>query len=329
MKVSVVIPCFNREKSLGDAITSALRQTLPAAEIVVVDDGSTDGSAAVAECFGPPVRVIRRANGGAAAARNRGIAEATGDWIAFLDSDDVWAPEKLQRQAAAAEVFPEADVVFCDTVVKEGECVRIASRFGLGGVYGREIKRKGPFALYDRSLFVNMLEQSRCITSAVLVRRELAELRFPEHIWGSEDWALWLTLALRYRFASVDETLVTMYVAHDNLTRNTSRVMRNDVATLKDILCDAVLDDIERREVRRALQRRRVAAAYHSLVRGETRETRRLLMEIPMASLPGGRWTAYWLGTFLPKRVVRTLARWRLRQGVDGSKCLPPPAMGQ
>jgi glycosyltransferase involved in cell wall biosynthesis len=109
--VSVVIPVYNAERFLAEAIAGALKQTRPPAEIVVVDDGSTDRSADVAVSF-PGVRVIRQANTGPAAARNAGVAAARGDCVAFLDADDVWLPTKLERQAAALACDPAPDVVF-------------------------------------------------------------------------------------------------------------------------------------------------------------------------------------------------------------------------
>ena len=99
--VSVVIPCYNGERFIGDTLRSALAQTHAPLEVLVVDDGSKDGSAALAESFGPPVRVIRQPNQGESVARNRGMTEAVGDWIAFLDADDAWHPEKTARQLAA------------------------------------------------------------------------------------------------------------------------------------------------------------------------------------------------------------------------------------
>ena len=99
--VSVVVPCYNGARFLRETLASALAQPHAVLEIIVVDDGSTDDSAAIAESFGPPVRVIRQANQGESVARNRGIDEAKGDWIAFLDADDVWVPEKTERQLAA------------------------------------------------------------------------------------------------------------------------------------------------------------------------------------------------------------------------------------
>lgn len=99
--VSVVIPVYNGERYLAEAIESVLAQTSPVTEIIVVDDGSTDGSAAVAERFCPAVRLVSGSHAGAGAARNRGVAESNGTLIAFLDADDVWPPDKLERQLAA------------------------------------------------------------------------------------------------------------------------------------------------------------------------------------------------------------------------------------
>lgn len=99
--VSVIVPCYNGARYLRETLASALGQTRAPLEVLVVDDGSTDDSAGVAEAFGLPVRVIRQANGGESTARNRGIDEARGDWLAFLDADDVWEPHKLERQLAA------------------------------------------------------------------------------------------------------------------------------------------------------------------------------------------------------------------------------------
>lgn len=101
-RVTVVIPCYNAARYLGAAIESALHQSHVPAEVLVIDDGSTDQSAVVAGSFGPPVRVILQSNRGESVARNRGIEEAQGDWIAFLDADDLWLPDKLARQLAVA-----------------------------------------------------------------------------------------------------------------------------------------------------------------------------------------------------------------------------------
>ncbi len=110
-RVSVVIPAFNREGYLGEAIESVLAQGYPETEIIVVDDGSTDGTAAVASSY-PDVACLRLRHRGQAAARNAGVAAARGELVAFLDSDDVWAPSKLAAQLAVLEAQPGVSLVF-------------------------------------------------------------------------------------------------------------------------------------------------------------------------------------------------------------------------
>jgi hypothetical protein len=99
--VSVIVPCYNGSAFLRDTLDSALRQTHPPLEVIVVDDGSTDDSAAIAASYGPPVRIIRQENRGVSAARNRGLAEARGNYLVFLDADDLLEATTLARQCDA------------------------------------------------------------------------------------------------------------------------------------------------------------------------------------------------------------------------------------
>jgi glycosyltransferase involved in cell wall biosynthesis len=105
--VSCIVPVYNGERFLAAAVESILGQTRPPLEVIVVDDGSTDRTPEIARSFRPPVRVIRQANAGPVVARNRGVAESRGDFIAFLDADDLWHPEKLARQLERFERRPE------------------------------------------------------------------------------------------------------------------------------------------------------------------------------------------------------------------------------
>jgi glycosyltransferase involved in cell wall biosynthesis len=111
--LSVVIPVFNREGYLRETLDSALAQTRPADEIIVIDDGSTDRSAEVARSYGPIVRCVSQPNQGIGGGRNTGISLARGELIALLDSDDLWTANKLERQCAALSERPELDAVFC------------------------------------------------------------------------------------------------------------------------------------------------------------------------------------------------------------------------
>jgi len=109
--ISVIIPVYNCERYLAQAIDSALEQTYSPLEIIVVDDGSTDGSAKIAQAYNM-VRYFWQENGGISAGRNRGIDAASGDFVAFLDSDDLWTSDKLMRQIEAFSEAPELDIVF-------------------------------------------------------------------------------------------------------------------------------------------------------------------------------------------------------------------------
>src|SRR4051794_19381276 len=112
MSISVVIPAYNASRLLPATLESVLNQTLKPTEILVIDDGSTDDTAAVAEAFGPPVRVIRRPNSRQAASRNFAVGEATGEWIAFVDADDLWEKDKLEKQMLALQATPNASVCY-------------------------------------------------------------------------------------------------------------------------------------------------------------------------------------------------------------------------
>jgi glycosyltransferase involved in cell wall biosynthesis len=126
MKISVIVPLYNARAYIVEAIDSILAQSRKADEIVVVDDGSTDGGADLLAAFGAQVRVIRQANAGAATALNRGIASATGDAVAFLDADDLWVADKLERQQSVLHAKGSVDCVF-------GLIQQFDERVGAGG----------------------------------------------------------------------------------------------------------------------------------------------------------------------------------------------------
>src|SRR3989442_14959767 len=154
--VSVVIPVYNGERYLVDAIQSVLDQTYQNFEVIVVDDGSTDGSAAVAKRFGEAIRFVHQANGGVCKARNTGIAAARGGYLAFLDQDDLWLPDKLAVQVAYLDSHPEVGAVYCQCqVMGDAEL-----RSNLGEyMYSEPVKdnvvgiMRGPYLLMTSTMF--------------------------------------------------------------------------------------------------------------------------------------------------------------------------------
>jgi glycosyltransferase involved in cell wall biosynthesis len=203
--VSVVIPCFNAASFIGETVRSALNQTIAPLEVIVVDDGSTDGSAAIAESFGSPVRVIRQNRRRQAAARNRGIAEATGEWIAFLDADDVWLPEKLQRQldVAAGESSAVTCAVYCSATVPIDA--------------GAKIERPTPESMRPEAFLRQEAPQQ---TSELIVHRS-AKARFVESIHTGEDLIYVIDLMRECPIAICDEPLVIYRVHPQSMVRST------------------------------------------------------------------------------------------------------------
>ena len=192
--ISAIIPCYNGAAFLRETLESVLSQTLPVLEVIVVDDGSADDSGAIAESFGPIVRVIRQSNQGESVARNRGIDEAKGEWIAFVDADDLWSPEKLRLQCQQIS----DDVIGVYTAV---------TRFGAQqGEITFDVSDK------ERQSLEFVALNSPIHISSLLVRKTHAP-RFPTWTKYGEDMVFQMELVLAGRLAYVDE-VVTHYRIH-------------------------------------------------------------------------------------------------------------------
>ena len=191
-RVSVVIPCHNGEHYLREALESALGQTRAPDEILLLDDGSTDKSAEIARSFGPRVTVISQKNVGQSATRNRGIDEARGDFIAFLDADDIWLPDKIERQLRLLETTPDVDLIY-------------TAYFGL-----TPDGAKRPVSVPDAASIVAALRLAcPILPSTVMVRKSLlAGERFDATLSSSEDWDLFYRLSKRGTFGVIDDPLI-------------------------------------------------------------------------------------------------------------------------
>lgn len=200
MKVSTIIPAFNRRDYLPRAIDSVLAQTVPVDEIIVVDDGSTDGSAGLVESrYGNRVRVVRQANSGVAGARYRGIQEARGEWIAFLDSDDEWLPGRNAELLGAAErVPPDVAWVFgaLRVVTDTGEGLTLFEKHGL-------VVEENPHVFTD-SIAIQYPYQFPMLQASFIRRSALTELNcFSEGLRSDDDLLASFQIACRYKFAAI------------------------------------------------------------------------------------------------------------------------------
>ena len=212
MNVSAIIPTFNRRSYLRRAIDSVLAQTLPVDEIIVVDDGSTDGTAdAVAVWYGEQVRVVRQENSGVSGARRRGIREARGEWIAFLDSDDEWTSDRNKELLNAAAQLP-ADVawIFGD--------LRVITDKGSGttlfGEYGLSLG-ECPHIFAD-SLSVQYPFQFGMLQGSFIRRQALLDLdSFAEGLRSDDDFLAGFQIACHYRVAAISSVVGRYYRTSD------------------------------------------------------------------------------------------------------------------
>jgi glycosyltransferase involved in cell wall biosynthesis len=241
MKISVIIPAYNAAPYISKAIESCFAQTEPPHEIVVADDGSSDETAAIAERFGSPVRVVRLPqNVGLPAARNAAVAASTGDWLAFLDADDWFLPEKLERQRTCAAQNPGAVLIYS------------SFRTSLNGVEA-PVRLAPPSQLWP-------LMRYRCVfpVHATLLRRDAFEAvgGFNPALRVVEDWDLWLRIIERYSlksFAAVPEELAVYRVTPGSLSSSAMR-MHKGRASLVESRCLQGLSGFARHLWRRKIR---------------------------------------------------------------------------
>lgn len=206
--ISAIVPTFNRLGYVRRAVESALAQTVPASEVIVIDDGSTDGTAdALAREYGERIRIVRQENRGVSPARHRGVLEAHGDWIAFLDSDDVWEPdhnEKLLQGLAGTRREPAW--IFGDMrLISEGVAAK-QTHFQMRGFSIPE----SPHVLANS---LTALFPLSCLLEASLIRRTglLETDCFADNLRSGDDSMAVCRMALRYEFAAIRDVVGQYY----------------------------------------------------------------------------------------------------------------------
>ncbi len=210
--ISVIIPVYNSEKTIRETIESVLNQTFTDFELIIINDGSQDSSLEIISSIQDTrLKVFSYPNAGVSASRNRGIAQASGEFIAFLDSDDLWTADKLESQLQALQANPHAAVAYSwtDYIDRTGKFV----------CPGNHVTADGD--VYEQLLLQNFLENG----STPLIRKEalIKVGDFDESLFGPEDWDIYLRLAANYQFVAVPKVQVLYRISANSVSSNVFR----------------------------------------------------------------------------------------------------------
>lgn len=341
LSISVIIPTWNRSPLLPATLDAILGQTLKALEIIVVDDGSTDGtSAMLARSYAGRVHVLRIANGGDLVARNAGLAMARGDLVAFCDSDDLWHPAFLARMASLWQAEPSTRVAFSDFLTLRDGRLGEASKFSTappGFWQGLRIVGPQGAAVFDAPIVERVIRFQPFFPSCMMAdRRFLAAIGGWDASVGrlvGTDFATLLLLAEHAPFGVIHQPLVTIRKHAGNHSADTQAMNLGDAAILEHVLARrpslAPLSGV----IAASVARRRAEALELAFVREDHRAVCRIYRLLPherrqwpvwlkarVAALPGP------LRNMLMRRLLALgslrAAGWRLR----GSRALPPAA---
>lgn len=207
-EVSVIIPTYNRQQFIKEAVESVLKQTYGGYEIIVVDDGSTDGTRDILSLYRDKIKYLFQLNKGPAAARNLGVQNSRGRFIAFLDSDDIWLPHKLEKQLEILLTNPAAAFVCSEAyVIDEEYCLRNHWK-----------KNKDNIESFD-----GLRQDNFVCTQTVLLRRECFNEvgGFDTQLSNAQDYDLWLRLSMKYPFLYINEPFCLIRMHASNNTKNT------------------------------------------------------------------------------------------------------------
>lgn len=260
MNISVIIPTYNRAHVLGRAIQSVLDQTFPAHEIIVVDDGSTDDTQQLMKESFPQCNYLQQANRGVSAARNRGIEAATGNWLAFLDSDDEWLPGKLATQRDLLEQQPEIKI--CHT-----EEIWIRN--------GKRVNQMNKHTKFGGHIFQRCLPLCVISPSSVIIHRSLFDQvgMFDEQLPACEDYDLWLRICATNPVGFVEQPQIKKFGGHaDQLSQRHWGMDRFRINALVKIIEQNILDIEDRAAAIQALTNKAVILAKGATKRGKTVE---------------------------------------------------------
>lgn len=223
--VSVIVPTYNYARFIRDCLDSIFSQTFKDLEVIVVDDGSTDNTEEVLEKYRGDIHYIHQENKGLPAARNRGIRSAQGEFLAFLDSDDLWLPGKLEEQIRVLRKDTDMGIVFSD-----------ASAFSEEGVIQESILKEEDICIGQ--CFQRLFMGNYLVMPTVVIRKKCLDKSgmFDESLTAVEDYDLWLRISVFYRVGFVDKVLAMYRVHPSNMSRDFCRLLDNEIRVIRKVI---------------------------------------------------------------------------------------------
>lgn len=312
-RVSVVIPLYNKAKNIGPSLASVLKQTMTDFEVVIVDDGSTDGSADVVRAFEDSrIRLIRQSNAGQSAARNRGISEARGDLVAFIDADDFWFPHFLDTVLALRDRFPQAGAYATAFVAVENGSVRRFPHMEVSHLLEGELIRD-----YFRSC---TLGSSMISSSSVMIPKTVFDRigHFPVGERDAPDLHMWARIALEYPIAwSTMECVIWNLDAQNRIAGRIPMVDPSFAKLLETAIAEGRVTVEQAKWIRAYIARFRILYAAMNINQGNRTHGLRILW---LARNAPGRRREWWktvIRAWTPRQMLRLRDAVRYRSRVE------------
>lgn len=300
-RVSVIIPTYNQAGYLAAAVQSVLGQTFGDFELIVVNDGSTDNTKEEAFRFSDPrVRYIYQENRGLSAARNTGIQASTGEYIALLDSDDIWLPQKLELQIGLLASHPEVALVYSDADLFDDQS---------GAVTGRFLDGK---RVFSGKVFRQLLSTQFIKPSTTVVRRSVFQTvgYFDESIREVQDRDMWLRIARQFDIEGIGISLVKVRSHSSNVSKNSEKVWEGRAIVLNKAARTLALSPDELRVLNKSLSIIYYQHGRYLVLQGRPREARRKLLACARLSPWYIRVYPYLVATLLNSRLIVKVGLW-------------------
>lgn len=302
-KVSVIIPTYNCEKYLANAIDSALQQTYQDFEVIIIDDGSSDGTKELVKKYvnnySDKIHYVHQQNKGVSAARNNGIKIANGEYIAFLDADDLWISTKLMDQMKLLEKDRGLVLVFTDMQQTEGTKI----------LYESFLKEKGYYPLIAATdFFSELVKKALIYTSTVVVKKQIFDEVgvFNETYKVGEDHDLWLRIAKRHRIGFLARSFVVRRLHDFNATRNKQFFYEEQIRLLKGYLKSDLFNKMHKRIFFRQLSNWYYELGYYYFSRKEYKRSLKWFVK-SIGSENGVKSFFYFIAALFPSRLLNIL----------------------